>query len=335
MQSRTADASVLTPLAKPDCATTAEPRVSVLMPTYNQQDYVAEAIAAILAQKASPFELIIADDCSGDATWERVQESVAGYTGPHRLRLLRNERNLGINGNLNQLIGLAEGSILIAAAGDDISSPDRVRRIVQTFITEQPLLVHSGFRPLVAPGQSYDGRFDKLNFSRATDPVAIAGSTALFVGATAAWHRDLFRIFGPLPDGPLYEDLILGFRAALARRVATIDAPLVDYRIDIGASAKGPAPRSRAEWGDFRVKTLKRHAAVFAQRRIDALAFGVPETDTLVRTLDRHLMSTAIRMDAWTLGLTNFLLRHRRHPLLALRRLRSERRGARRVGDGL
>lgn len=43
-----------------------EPKVSVCMPCYNRQDYIAEAIDSVLAQSFSDFELIITDDCSTD-----------------------------------------------------------------------------------------------------------------------------------------------------------------------------------------------------------------------------------------------------------------------------
>ncbi len=307
----------------------AAPKVSVLMPTYNQQDYVQAAIAGILAQDAPPFEFIIADDASADATWARVEEAVAGYGGPHRIRLVRNERNLGINGNLNRMIALAEGEILIGAAGDDISTPDRVARIVETFATKTPLLVHSGFSPLLPAGQSYDGRFDRLIFNRTTDPVAVAGSTALFVGATAAWHRDLFTLFGPLPDGNVYEDLILGFRAALAGRVARIDAPLVAYRIDVGVTAKVRAEAARSSWTDRRLADLKRHAATFAHRRTDALRFGLAKDSPVLRALDRHILSNEIRRDHWQMPTARLLLKYGHHPVLLLRSIHSERRRAR------
>lgn len=305
--------------------------VSVLMPTYNQQDFVGAAIAAILSQDAPPFDLIIADDCSTDATWDRIKEAVAGYTGSHRVRLVRNERNLGVNGNLNRMIALATGNVLIAAAGDDVSAPDRVSRIVETFARQRPLLVHSAFKPLVPKSQVYDGRFDNLIFDRTTDPLDIAGSTALFVGATAAWHRDLFTMFGPLPEGAVYEDLILGFRASLAGRIAKIDAPLVEYRIGVGISAKAPYDHSRSTWISVRLAELKRHSATFAYRRADALAFGLPVSSAVVRALDWHILSTSIRMDYWLLPTDRFFKKNWRHPILALRRIRSERRGARRA----
>ena len=303
-------------------------KVSVLMPTYNQQEYVEAAISGILKQQAEPFELLICDDCSVDSTWERVQEALAGYAGKHQVRLMRNKKNLGVNANLNHMIEIASGEILIAAAGDDISTPDRVTRIVEVFSRDKPLLVFSDFHPITASDQIYDGRFDDLIFTHTRDPIDIAGSVALFVGATAAWHRDLFRIFGPLPDAPIYEDLVLGFRAALANRVVMIDEPLVCYRIGIGVSFENPLRKSRVDWIEYRKNTLSRNHATFRQRRKDALAFGLGPESAVVCALDRHLSNTKVRMDAVTFSTLDFLKIYWRRPFPALRVLWSERRRA-------
>lgn len=301
-------------------------RVSVLMPTYNQQEYVEEAIAAILAQEAPPFELIVSDDCSTDDTWERVVKSATNNNGCHIVRLNRNRHNLGINGNLNKLISLASGEIMICAAGDDISSADRVSRIVSIFAAEAPLLVYSNVHPLPLPGQTYDGRFENLIFDRTTDPVAIAGCTSLFVGATVAWHRDLFTLFGPLPEDNVYEDLILGFRAALAGRVGKVDAALVSYRMDVGVSAKMCNDLSLDDWTAKNLEDLKRHAATLAYRRADALNFGLAGSDPVIRALDKCILSNSIRMDYWLMPLGRLLLKYWRHPHLTVRRIQSERR---------
>lgn len=329
MRSCTADDEVATGSSVPETGGPEKPGVSVLIPTYNQQDYVGDAISAILVQDAPPFEVIIADDCSVDATWNRINAAVMGYAGPNRVQLVRNEVNLGINRNLNRMIEMAGGEILIVAAGDDISVPERVRRVTETFARERPLLVHSGFVPLLPPGQTYDGLYDNLIFTRTTDPVQIAGSTALFVGATAAWHRDLFRIFGPLPDGPVYEDLILGFRAALAGRVAMIDAPLVQYRIGTGVSSKRLQNRTHSGWRTYRLSALRGHAEMLMQRRADARAYGASEDGAVVRAIDRSILSNRMQMDYWLMSTTEFFKNHWLHPLLALRRWRSERRRAR------
>ena len=67
--------------------------VSVIMPAYNAQKYIAKAIESVLCQNV-PLELFIIDDCSTDHTAE-----IAGkYVDSGRVILLRNERNLGVAG---------------------------------------------------------------------------------------------------------------------------------------------------------------------------------------------------------------------------------------------
>ena len=70
--------------------------VSVCIPTYNGEQFVAQAVESILQQSFSDFELIIVDDCSHDATWDIVHS----FADP-RITVHRNEQRLGIPGNWN------------------------------------------------------------------------------------------------------------------------------------------------------------------------------------------------------------------------------------------
>ncbi|MBA4321165.1 MAG: glycosyl transferase, partial [Flavobacterium sp.] len=100
-----------------------EPKISVLMPAYNAEKYIAEAIESILNQTFKDFEFIIVDDCSTDKTWEIIQE----YTKKdERIVALKNEKNLGIAGNRNKLIGMAKGKYIVWQDADDISFPERL-----------------------------------------------------------------------------------------------------------------------------------------------------------------------------------------------------------------
>ena len=74
----------------------AQPLISVLIPAYNHARFVRAALDSVLQQSWSNLELIVIDDASPDATWQVLQEC----TDP-RVRLLRNESNLGSHGTLN------------------------------------------------------------------------------------------------------------------------------------------------------------------------------------------------------------------------------------------
>jgi len=100
---------------------------------YNQEHFIRDAIRGALSQTYEPLEIILSDDCSSDRTFEIMQEMADAYEGPHRVRLNRSPENLGILGHLIDVGREARGSILVVAAGDDISKPERVAALIPMF----------------------------------------------------------------------------------------------------------------------------------------------------------------------------------------------------------
>lgn len=101
------------------------PKISVLMPAYNAEKYIWEAIESILNQTFTDFEFIIVDDCSTDRTWEIIQE-YAKKDG--RIVILRNEENLWIAGARNKLLSLAKDQYIVWQDADDISMDYRLEK---------------------------------------------------------------------------------------------------------------------------------------------------------------------------------------------------------------
>ena len=92
--------------------------ISVLMCTYNQERYIAQAIESILMQKCSePFELLIGDDCSTDATSRIVDEYQSRY--PSIVRVIRPPHNTGAAENIIRLIHEAKYELIAICDGDD------------------------------------------------------------------------------------------------------------------------------------------------------------------------------------------------------------------------
>ncbi len=96
------------------------PSVSVVMPAYNAEKYLREAIDSILAQTYEDFEFIIINDGSTDRTKEIIQS----YTDT-RIVYLENERNSGICVTLNKGLDAARGRYIARMDSDDISLPER------------------------------------------------------------------------------------------------------------------------------------------------------------------------------------------------------------------
>jgi glycosyltransferase involved in cell wall biosynthesis len=96
------------------------PRVSLGLPVYNGQNFIAEAIRSILSQDFGDFELVITDNASTDRTADICKE-FARQDG--RVRYVRNERNLGAAANFNQAFELSAGKYFKWCAHDDVLSP--------------------------------------------------------------------------------------------------------------------------------------------------------------------------------------------------------------------
>ncbi|MGN6607358.1 MAG: glycosyltransferase family 2 protein [Jatrophihabitans sp.] len=96
------------------------PHVSVVVPTFNNADYIEATMASILAQTYSDFELIVADHASTDGTWERLQR----YRDDPRLTLLQTPAGGGARANWQRVTDAASGDLLKLVCGDDVIYPD-------------------------------------------------------------------------------------------------------------------------------------------------------------------------------------------------------------------
>jgi len=101
------------------------PLVSVIMPVYNGQDYIAEAIESILNQTFKDFELIIINDGSTD----RTEEVIKSYLNDKRVRYYK-QLHKGYSAAINQGFNLAEGRYICFQDADDVSLPIRLEEEV-------------------------------------------------------------------------------------------------------------------------------------------------------------------------------------------------------------
>jgi len=105
-----------------------KPRVSIGMPVYNGDRFLAEALDAILAQTYEDFELIISDNASTDSTQEICQAYAAK---DRRIKYYRNNCNIGVHRNYRRVFQLATGEYFRWAAHDDICASQSLERCVE------------------------------------------------------------------------------------------------------------------------------------------------------------------------------------------------------------
>jgi glycosyltransferase involved in cell wall biosynthesis len=113
------------------------PRVSVVIPTYQNADFIAETIESVLAQTYDDFEVVVSDHSSDDGTWDILQR----YASDTRVRLYREPVGGGAARNWNAATTRARGELVKLVCGDDVLAPDCLEAQVTAFDTGGPGVV--------------------------------------------------------------------------------------------------------------------------------------------------------------------------------------------------
>lgn len=212
------------------------PRVTFALIAYRQAQYVGEAIASALAQDYPNLEVLLSDDCSPDETFAIMSQAAAAFRGPHDVVLNRNPRNLQIGGHINAVNRLASGELIVIAAGDDLSDPQRTSKLVEAWLagSKRAGLLHSACYRMTGDTKE---RFDCPCLHQLDSLEVAAREPAFVIGATEAWDKALFDEFGDLRSELVHEDHALHFRSLLKHRPVTyVHEPLVRYRQGAGIS---------------------------------------------------------------------------------------------------
>ena len=247
------------------------PLVSVVMPVYNSEKYVAEAIESILGQTFSDFELIIVDDGSQDRSPEIIREY---ERQDDRVRLLRQEGNMGVATARNRGIDEAGGEFLALMDSDDISLPTRLEQQLR-FLQENPDIGAVGVRSKMA---NHDLTVQVgINAGRRLHaPIVLSlftGVVALITGGLMIRSQPL-RTVGGFTDGLRYgeeeSDLFVRLLVQTGMRFANLPEILYVQRLHDSNSSSSGASRAARQ-------------AFAYQRRIFSALWDEVTDDTLMR----------------------------------------------------
>lgn len=148
------------------------PKISVLMSVYNGLPYLQESVDSILNQTYKDLEFIIIDDCSTDNSWIVLSEYAKK---DERIKLFKNEKNLGLTKSLNKGLKLAHGKYIARQDADDISFPQRFEKQVK-YLEDSPdiVLVSGKIETINSEGISLSlGKTSKQNSSKVIEPILI------------------------------------------------------------------------------------------------------------------------------------------------------------------
>jgi glycosyltransferase involved in cell wall biosynthesis len=211
---------------------TKRPLITFALFAYNQEQFIHEAVVGAFSQTYSPLEIIISDDFSTDRTFAIMTELVSAYHGPHTIILNRNKMNLGIGSHINLIMDLCHGELIVGAAGDDISFPERTVEIYRAWIDsdEKAFSIDSLYEVIDEYSNLLICQSQLMKLPQDDQLLYFSKTLVNYVsGCTHAWHRSVFEVFGPLPK-IILEDVAIPPRSMLLGKVICISKPLVKYR---------------------------------------------------------------------------------------------------------
>ena len=323
------------------------PRVSVVMPVYNGERYLAEAIASILGQTFADFEFIIVDDGSTDGS-ARIIEPYAERDG--RIRTIFLNSNVGRASARNRGIEVASGEFVAGFDCDDIALPDRLRRQVE-HLDDNPAIgvlgstmwvVDQALRPLAE--KSMPAQHALIAWGLFLHPILSGGSSMI--------RGELLDRVGAYDEGRLYaDDLELWSRLIAITRFHNLPDILTLYRRHPAAAGIGSRKQQHAAglavrkrmlerlWGEAPEETLQSLVRIWrretdfsnaeitrlrgdltrlADALVDAGWVGADERTLLSAAIEGTMRQSMSRRQRWR----SYLLNPRKHHVIIESKLR-------------
>lgn len=180
------------------------PLVSVVMPVYNAQAYLAEAIESVQTQTVSDWELLVIDDGSSD---ESVQIARSFAQQDDRIRLMENEENMGVACTRNRGFAMCTGRYVALLDSDDYWKPQMLEKMIARAEQTGADILYCSYEIVDEQGRKLCNDFlvpEQTDFQQSIVRSVITCSSVLLAGDLARQIR--------FPTDVYHEDIALWFR---------------------------------------------------------------------------------------------------------------------------
>ncbi len=211
-------------------ASNAAPRISVLLPVYQAERYLEEAVESILAQSFDDFELLALDDGSTDAS-PRILEALAGRDD--RIRV-RSTEHAGLVSQLNRGIAEARGEFIARMDADDVSHPQRFERQLAHLEAHPDCVAVGTGTDEVDPERRIIRTLDIHTSHDEIESRLLQGDGGALIHASALYRSNALRSIGGYRKEFEYGEVIdLHLRLAEIGRLANLPESLYEYRQNV------------------------------------------------------------------------------------------------------
>lgn len=199
--------------------------ITVVIPAYNAESTIYEAIESICSQSYKNLEIIVVDDGSTDGTLNIIK----GFKDKRILILT--QKNLGVSKALNNAISIANGSMIVRMDSDDISHPDRIMQQASFMKKNKDVvLLGCSINYIDKNGQYLARGFSLVNHKEIAKVIDVSNP---FNHPTVIFKKEIFLKTTKYDENlsGLFEDHYLWKEMLALGKVANLHFPLVNYRL--------------------------------------------------------------------------------------------------------
>ena len=209
--------------------------VTVLIPAYNGQKYIAHMINSIISQDYRPLEIIVTDDASKDHTISVVNSCFKNsHMEDIHVKLIQNKKNEGLSGNISKAVSYIHGKYLFLADQDDIWKADKISRQIEYLennedcvmcICDRSVINADGKEVCTSLFRYHHAKTNKRNYREVMNSVALYPANCMCLRTEHL--QDIF----PIPRQIRSHDTFIAIMAAHYGKIGYVKNALTQYRI--------------------------------------------------------------------------------------------------------
>lgn len=222
-----------------------EPFISIIMPAYNCEKFIEQAIESVIDQTYQNWELIIINDASIDATKDIVLKI---SNAENRIRYFENGQNLGVSETRNKGVSFAQGEWVAFLDSDDIWKKDKLEKQITAIRFDNRIaLCYTGAAFINEKGKAADHVLqipERVVFHDLLKQNVISCSSVLV-------RKECLEKF-KMPHGDLHEDFAVWLQILKDEGIAHgINEPLLVYRVYTGSKSGNKLHAAKMQWRTY------------------------------------------------------------------------------------
>ncbi|TNJ45766.1 glycosyltransferase [Tamlana fucoidanivorans] len=196
------------------------PHISIVLPCYNGERFLSDAIKSCLNQSYTNFELIIINDCSTDKTADIANQFAKK---DHRINIITNKTNKKLPASLNIGHRRAKGDFITWTSDDNVLKPNFLEKMIQQIIESRSDLVYSNYEVI-----NENGGFKRIHITGPTEHILFGNK----IGASFLYKKEVFSMLNGYDESLfLLEDYEFWLRASMQFKFIHVKEVLYEYRL--------------------------------------------------------------------------------------------------------